>query len=59
MINYIHIIEIKIGKEWKPTSNACLDGRTVGALLKACKFQFPKMKFRKAIYFRKGGKDEK
>jgi hypothetical protein len=53
MINYIHIIEIKMGKDWKPTSNACLDGRTVGALLKACKFQFPKMKFRKAIYFRK------
>ena len=52
--SHIYIIEIKQGKEWKPTSNACLDGRIVGNLLKAVKFQFPKMKFRKAIYIRKG-----
>lgn len=53
MINHIYVIEVKHGKEWKPTSNACLDGRVVDSLLKSVRFQFPKMKFRKETYFRK------
>ena len=52
--NYIYVIEVKNGKDWKPTTNVCLDGRIVGSLLKSAKFQFPKMKFRKATYIRKG-----
>lgn len=48
------VIEIKDGREWKPTSYVHTDGRLTKALLKSAKFQFPKDKFRVTQYERKG-----
>ena len=48
----LHVVEVCISGKWQPTSVVTLDGRTIGKLLKSCKFQMPDVKFRKAVYAR-------